>query len=108
ITSPPYWQIKDYGAAGQIGFGQSLHDYLLDLSRVWVECFRVLRPGRRLCVNIGDQFARTAVYGRYKIIPLHAEVIAQCECAGFDYLGAIIWQKKTTMNPSGGAVIMGS
>ena len=27
---------------------------------------------------------------------------------GFDFLGAIIWQKKTTMNPSGGAVVMGS
>jgi hypothetical protein len=25
VTSPPYWQIKDYGAAGQIGAGESLH-----------------------------------------------------------------------------------
>ena len=31
-----------------------------------------------------------------------------CQSAGFDYLGSIIWQKKTTMNTSGGAVIMGS
>lgn len=108
VTSPPYWQIKDYGARGQIGYGQSLHEYLYDLGRVWTECFRVLQPGRRLCVNIGDQFARALIYGRYKIIPLHAEVIAQCQAAGFDYLGAIIWQKKTTMNTSGGAVVMGS
>jgi len=108
VTSPPYWQIKDYGAAGQIGFGQSLHEYPHDLSRVWNECARVLAPGRRLCVNIGDQFARALIYGRYKIIPLHAEVIAQCETLGLDYLGAIIWQKKTTMNTTGGAVVMGS
>lgn len=108
LTSPPYWQIKDYGVSDQIGRGQSLHEYLRDLYLVWAECFRVLLPGRRLCVNIGDQFARAKVYGRYKVIPLHAEVIAQAETIGFDYLGSIIWQKKTTLNTSGGAVVMGS
>jgi DNA modification methylase len=108
VTSPPYWHIKDYGITGQIGYGQSLHQYLKDLYRVWMECFRVLREGARLCLNIGDQFARAAVYGRYKVIPLHAEFISQCEQIGFDFMGSIIWQKKTTMNPSGGATVMGS
>lgn len=108
VTSPPYWHIKDYGTSQQIGYGQSLHEYLYDLARVWRECWRVLAPGRRLCINIGDQFARAVIYGQYKIIPLHAEIIAQCEQVGFDYMGAIIWQKKTTMRPSGGAVVMGS
>lgn len=108
VTSPPYWHIKDYGPPGQIGYGQSLHEYLKDLYHTWRECFRVLREGARLCINIGDQFARASVYGRYKVIPLHAEFINQCEQIGFDFMGAIIWQKKTTMNPSGGATIMGS
>ena len=108
VTSPPYWHIKDYGVPGQIGYGQSLHEYLKDLYRVWKECYRILKPGRRLCINIGDQFARSLIYGRYKIIPLHAELIAQCEDIGFDYMGAIIWQKKTTMNTTGGANVMGS
>ncbi|MCX7969060.1 MAG: site-specific DNA-methyltransferase [Armatimonadetes bacterium] len=108
LTSPPYWHIKDYGIEGQIGYGQILHEYLLDLSRVWRECWRVLKSGRRLCINIGDQFARAVIYGRYKVIPLHAEIIAQCETIGFDYMGAIIWRKKTTMRTTGGAVVMGS
>jgi len=108
VTSPPYWHLKDYGAAGQIGYGQSLHEYLYDLGRVWRECWRVLQPGRRLCINIGDQFARATVFGGYRVIPLHAEIIVQCERLGFVYLGAIIWQKKTTLRPSGGAVVMGS
>ena len=108
ITSPPYWHIKDYGAYGQIGYGQTLHEYLRDLYYVWSECYRVLKKGRRLCINIGDQFARSIIYGRYKVIPIHAEVIAQCEAIGFDYMGAIIWQKKTTMNTTGGANVMGS
>lgn len=108
VTSPPYWHIKNYGITGQIGYGQSLHEYLKDLYYVWHECFRVLRKGGRLCINIGDQFARSIIYGRYKVIPIHAEIIAQCEQIGFDFMGSIIWQKKTTMNTTGGATVMGS
>jgi DNA modification methylase len=108
ITSPPYWQIKDYGVEGQIGYGQSLHEYLKDLYRVFSECYRVLKGGSRFCVNIGDQFARSIVYGSYKVIPIHVELISMCEEIGFDYMGSIIWQKKTTMNTTGGAVVMGS
>ena len=108
ITSPPYWYIKNYKADNQIGYGQTLHEYLKDLYRVWKESYRVLEAGRRLVINIGDQFARSVIYGRYKIIPLHAEIIAQCEDIGFDYMGSIIWQKKTTMNTTGGANVMGS
>lgn len=108
VTSPPYWNIKDYGIEEQIGYGQTLHEYLKSLYCVWKECYRVLKPGRRLCINIGDQFARSIIYGRYKVIPLHSEFIAQCEEIGFDYMGSIIWQKKTTMNTTGGATVMGS
>jgi len=108
ITSPPYWHIKDYGTPGQIGYGQTLHEYLKDLYYVWKECYRVLRKGGRFCLNIGDQFARSIIYGRYKVIPIHAEFIAQCEDIGFDFMGSIIWQKKTTMNTTGGATVMGS
>jgi len=108
VTSPPYWQIKDYESAEQIGHGQTLHAYLADLGRVWSECHRVLRPGARLCVNIGDQFASAKLHGRYRVIPLHAEITCQCVGLGLDYMGSIIWRKKTTMNTSGGATIMGS
>jgi DNA modification methylase len=108
ITSPPYWHIKDYGVKGQIGYGQTLHEYLKDLYYVWKECYRVLKKGGRFCLNIGDQFARSVIYGRYKVIPIHAEFIGQCEEIGFDFMGSIIWQKKTTMNTTGGANVMGS
>ena len=108
ITSPPYWQLKDYGTGDQIGFNDSYEDYINNLSLVWKECYRVLQQGCRLCINIGDQFARSVYYGRYKIIPIREEIIKFCETIGFDYMGAIIWQKVTTCNTTGGATIMGS
>ena len=108
ITSPPYWQLKDYGTEDQIGFNDSYEDYINNLNLVWKECNRVLADGCRLCINIGDQFARSVYYGRYKVIPIRTEIIRFCESLGMDYMGAIIWQKTTTMNTSGGGAIMGS
>jgi DNA modification methylase len=108
ITSPPYWQLKDYGDKRQIGYDHTYEEYINNLNLVWNECHRVLHPGCRLCINIGDQFARSVYYGRYKIIPIRTEIIRFCETTGFDYMGAIIWQKITTCNTTGGATIMGS
>lgn len=108
ITSPPYWQLKDYGTEDQIGFNDSYEDYINNLNLVWKECNRVLADGCRLCINIGDQFARSVYYGRYKVIPIRTEIIRFCETLGMDYMGAVIWQKTTTMNTSGGGAVMGS
>lgn len=108
ITSPPYWQLKDYGGEAQVGFHNTYEEYINNLNLVWSECHRVLHTGCRLCVNIGDQFARAAYYGRYKVIPIRTEITKFCETVGFDYMGAIIWQKVTTCNTTGGATIMGS
>lgn len=108
ITSPPYWQLKDYGSSNQIGFHDSYECYINNLNMVWSECNRVLHDGCRLCINIGDQFARSVYYGRYKVIPIRTEIIRFCETLGMDYMGAIIWQKQTTMNTSGGGAVMGS
>lgn len=108
ITSPPYWQLKDYGTDDQIGFNDTYEAYINHLNLVWKECYRVLYDGCRLCINIGDQFARSVYYGRYKVIPIHSEIIRFCEAVGFDFMGQIIWQKATTMNTTGGGAVMGS
>ncbi len=108
VTSPPYWQLKDYGRQGQIGFNQDLEAYHHALAEVWRTCWRVLHEGCRMCINIGDQFARKEVYGRYKVVPLHADIIGRAERIGFDFMGSVIWQKLTTTNSSGGGALMGS
>lgn len=108
VTSPPYWQLKDYGTDVQIGFNDTYEQYINHLNLVWAECHRVLVEGCRLCINIGDQFARSVYYGRYKVIPIHSEIIRFCETIGFDYMGSIVWQKPTNMHTTGGQKVMGS
>jgi len=109
ITSPPYWQIKNYGSKNQIGYGEEYEQYIKSLNKVWKECDRVLHDGCRLCVNIGDQFLRAIHYGRYRVVPIREDIINYCtKTLGMDYLGAIIWQKRTTTNTTGGASVMGT
>jgi len=51
ITSPPYWDLVDYGFTEQIG-QTSYEQYLDDLLIVWSECERILVPNGKLCINV--------------------------------------------------------
>ncbi len=108
VTSPPYWQIKDYEKENQIGSKQDYENYLNDLSSVWEECHRLLMPGCRLAINIGDQYLRAKDYGRYHVQPIPADTIRICKDIGFDFMGNIIWQKVSTTETTGGCSWMGS
>lgn len=111
VTSPPYWNIKDYGNEDQIGFNESLQEYISRLRRVWSECYRVLKPGCRMVVNIGDQYHRAQDGKPYQITPLNAHIINSILDATQQeilFLGSIIWQKVSNTETSGGACVMGS
>lgn len=41
ITSPSYWQLKDYGNDNQIGFHDSYEGYINNFNMVWSECNRI-------------------------------------------------------------------
>ena len=56
VTSPPYYGLRDYGVAGQIGLEQTPDEYIAELVRVFREVWRVLRPDGTLWVNIGDSY----------------------------------------------------
>ena len=58
ITSPPYWNCKDYQKQGQIGSGQTYNGYHNEMNKVWKECIRVLKPNGKLCINIMDYWVR--------------------------------------------------
>jgi len=91
VTSPPYFQARDYGVAHQIGFTEPLHEYLESVGKVFAECYRVLRPGRRFCLNISDIPAKGQWGVRW--IPLGPFLLAKALELGFELADRIIWFK---------------
>jgi len=56
VTSPPYYGLRDYGVAGQIGLEQTPEEYVDQLVAVFREVRRVLRDDGTLWLNIGDSY----------------------------------------------------
>lgn len=57
ITSPPYFGLRDYGVAGQIGLEQTLDAYVAEMTALFAESRRVLRDDGTLWLNLGDSYA---------------------------------------------------
>ncbi len=56
VTSPPYWGLRDYGIAGQIGLETTLAGFINALTGIFSEIRRVLKPDGILWLNIGDGY----------------------------------------------------
>lgn len=97
VTSPPYFNVKDYGNVnGNIG---AIDDYLLylrSMETVFRECHRVLQTGRYICVNISDIISG----GRKYPIPSH--YVFLLEQAGFTYREDILWKKPDGISSGSG------
>lgn len=57
VTSPPYYNLRDYGTPGQIGMEATPEEYIEKLVEIFREVRRVLRPDGTLWVNMGDSYA---------------------------------------------------
>jgi len=95
LTSPPYWTLKEYrDSDGQLGHIEDYDEFLGELDKVWAHCFRVLVPGGRLIVVVGDVcLSRRENGGRHTVVPLHASIQEHCRKLGYDNLAPIIWYK---------------
>jgi DNA modification methylase len=63
VTSPPYFNQRDYGVAGQIGLEKTLDEYIEKLVAVFTEVWRVLRDDGVMWLNIGDSYANNSKWG---------------------------------------------
>ena len=88
VTSPPYFAGKEYEQA--LGIGEvpgSYFEYLDLIKDVFAECYRVLEPGGRLCVNVAN-------LGRKPYRSLSADVIRILQDdLGYLLRGEVIWMK---------------
>lgn len=100
VTSPPYWNVVDYGVEGQIG-QTSYEDYLNELMCVWRETLRVLIPNGKLAIvtpimpipkqQISDQHTR-----HLKNIAFDIEASILRELPGLHRYSLFVWKKQTT------------
>lgn len=88
ITSPPYWNLKDYFKKGQIG-QESYEEYLQRMEQVWRESYRILDTNGALWVNINIRVKA----GKAILIP--RDIIQTCKEIGYYYKGIIIWHKSS-------------
>lgn len=56
VTSPPYYNVRDYGVDGQIGREQTLEDYISKIVSIMKECKRVIKPTGTIFLNLGDSY----------------------------------------------------
>lgn len=109
VTSPPYFNLVKYeNARAQLGDLGDYAAFLDELDKVWSECFRVLIPGGRLCIVVGDVCRSRRRYGKHEVIPLHADILVRNRALGFDGLATIFWHKianaKTEVGGKGAAL----
>lgn len=63
VTSPPYFQLRDYGVDGQLGREPRIDDWVSNLRAVIRQVGRVLKPTGSLWLNLGDAYSRAERYG---------------------------------------------
>jgi DNA modification methylase len=61
VTSPPYWGLRDYGHAGQLGLERTPEEYVARMVAVFADVRRVLRDDGTLWLNLGDSYAGAPV-----------------------------------------------
>lgn len=91
ITSPPYFDLKDYGYDGQIGFGQSYENYLNDLHKVFKGVFDCTKSTGTLWVII-DIYRRND-----EVVTLPFDFSNKIKDIGWKLQEVIIWEKDKTL-----------
>ena len=92
VTSPPYWNKADYGASeSNLGDIENYSLFLQNVRPVFEECFRVLMPGRKICVvtaNVNQHTDQGLL-----TFPLSTDFAFLLRDIGFVMINEIIWSK---------------
>jgi site-specific DNA-methyltransferase (adenine-specific) len=95
VTSPPYWNKADYGKAkGNLGSITNYRQFLDGIKPIFMECYRVLMPGRKMCVVTANVNQNTSE--GLLTFPIASDYIQLCRDMGFLLVSEVIWNKNGT------------
>ena len=95
VTSPPYWNKADYGKyKGNIGVINNYKEFLDSMRPILEECYRVLMPGRKLCVVTANVNQNTT--DGLLTFPIASDYIQMGRELGFLLVNQIVWNKNGT------------
>ena len=99
VTSPPYFQLRDYHVAGQLGQEAHVDDWVAGLRDVARECQRVLASHGSFWLNLGDAYSAGDRFGApRKSLLLGPERVAQALIAdGWLLRNKIVWAKSNPL-----------
>lgn len=101
VTSPPYWRLRDYHVAGQLGQEATVDSYVAALVAVFREVRRVLKPAGTFWLNLGDTYAGPGLpAGNLVGVPWRVALALQAD--GWILRQDIIWAKPNPMPESVG------
>lgn len=93
ITSPPYWDRFKY-SSDSLEIGQQLYPvYLEKLNQIWMECVKVLMPGGKIIINIGEIFFRPDPKDMVFYTHIFTDIITQFERLEMIFWGKALWCK---------------
>ena len=98
ITSPPYWDQRDYGFRGQIGNEDTLEEYLLRLTTIFSLIKNKLKPNGVFYLNIGDKYLNK--YGNTPLALIPFKIAFYLKRSGWIVEDTIIWYKPNHMPSS--------
>jgi DNA modification methylase len=97
VTSPPYWNARDYVQLQQIGFNDTYENYLTRMRQILNECVRVLLPDGKIALNIGNIYTFNNTDGRVFTVNLILDlwkILNDFET--LKYMGTFYWKKTTS------------
>lgn len=98
LTSPPYWNIKNYDNRNQLGLGLTYEHFIYMLKKNLIECMRVLKEDRLAIFIVGDVrtiagYGGRATNSRPRVFSIQSEIIQYFNEMGFDTFAHLIWHK---------------